>query len=227
MPFLCIGHRGASGHAPENTLKAFELAINMGCSWIELDVYCVDGALVVIHDDDVDRTTNGNGAVMSLGFEALRQLDAGEGERIPTLQEVLSLCDRRINVNVELKGPDTALPVSDLLNAALKDGWHRDQFLLSSFNHRELARADPNFDRGALFHKTADYATRAQSLGAKTINLAQKLVSEAVVNEAHEQGLKVFVYTTNTREEMQVLKDMGVDGVFTNYPDLFPGDQPR
>ncbi|MFT7243456.1 MAG: glycerophosphoryl diester phosphodiesterase [Candidatus Azotimanducaceae bacterium] len=225
MPFLCIGHRGASGHAPENTLKAFELAINMGCSWIELDVYCVDGELVVIHDDDVDRTTNGTGAVMSLGFEALRQLDAGEGERIPTLQEVLNLCDRRINVNVELKGPDTALPACDLLNAALKDGWHRDQFLLSSFNHRELARADPTFDRGALLYKTTDYASRAQSLGAKAINLDQKLVSEAVVTGAHDQGLKVFVYTVNTREEMQVLKDMGVDGVFTDYPDLFPGDQ--
>ena len=232
MPFLCIGHRGASGHAPENTLKAFELAINMGCSWIELDVYYVDGELVVIHDDDVDRTTNGNGAVMSLGFEALRQLDAGAGERIPTLQEVLDLCDRRINVNVELKGPDTALPVSDLLNSALKSGWHRDQFLLSSFNHSELAKADPDFNRGALFYKTADYVSRAQSLGAKAINLNQKLVSEAVVTEAHDQALKVFVYTANTKEEMQVLKDMGVDGVFTNYPDLFPEellpkDQPQ
>ena len=224
MSFLCIGHRGASGHAPENTLKAFELAIKMGCLWIELDVYCVDGELVVIHDDDVDRTTNGSGAVMSLGFSALRQLDAGHGERIPTLQEVLDLCDRRIGVNVELKGPDTALPVSELLNSALKDGWHQDQFLLSSFNHKELTQADPNFNRGALFYKAADYVSRAQSLGAKTINLDHKLVDETIVIEAHDQALKVFVYTVNTRDEMQVLKDMGVVGVFTNFPDLFPDE---
>lgn len=222
MPFLCIGHRGASGHAPENTLKAFELAIDMGCSWIELDVYSVDGELVVIHDDDVDRTTNGSGAVMSLGFEAVRQLDAGQGERIPTLQEVLHLCDRRINVNVELKGPDTALPVSNLLNSALQDGWDLDQFLVSSFDHRELAKADPKFNRGALFYKATDYVSRAQSLGATAINLHKKLASEEIVAEAHDQKLKVFIYTANTREEMQGLKDMGVDGVFTNYPDLFP-----
>jgi len=222
MSFLCIGHRGASGHAPENTLKAFELAIDMGCPWIELDVYCVDGELVVIHDDDVDRTTNGSGAVMALGFEALRRLDAGDGERIPTLKEVLDLCDRRIGVNVELKGPDTALPVSELLNAAVNDGWRQDQFLVSSFYHKELARADPKFQRGALFHKTADYVSVAQSLEAAAINLSQKLVNAAIVAEAHAQKLKVFVYTVNTRNEMQVLKDMGVDGVFTNFPDLFP-----
>ncbi|MFT4798289.1 MAG: glycerophosphoryl diester phosphodiesterase [Candidatus Azotimanducaceae bacterium] len=224
MSFLCIGHRGASGHAPENTLKAFELAINMGCTWIELDVYCVDGELVVIHDDDVDRTTNGRGAVMSLGFEALRQLDAGDGERIPTLQEVLDLCDRRISINVELKGPDTARAVSHVLNSALNDGWHQDQFLLSSFNHKELAKADAKFQRGALFYKSADYISQAQSLDATAINLSHKLVTEAIVLEAHDQSLKVLIYTVNTRKEMQALKDMGVDGVFTNFPELFPAD---
>ena len=224
MTFTCIGHRGASGHAPENTLKAFKLAIEMGCPWIELDVYCVEGELVVIHDDDVDRTTNGSGAVMALGLEKLRALDAGSGEQIPTLREVLDLCDKRICVNVELKGPDTALPVSELMRDALTQGWRPDQFLLSSFYHKELAKADPQFARGALFHKSTDYCSVAKDLGASAINLAQKLVTKEVVQVAHQQGFQVFVYTVNTREKMQLQKDMGVDGVFTNYPDLFPGE---
>jgi glycerophosphoryl diester phosphodiesterase len=224
MTFICIGHRGASGHAPENTLKAFELAIEMGCTWIELDVYCVEGELVVIHDDDVSRTTNGSGAVMSLGLEKLRALDAGDGEQIPTLREVLDLCDKRVGVNVELKGPDTARPVSVLLRDALTHGWRSDQFLLSSFYHNELARADRQFARGALFHKSADYCAVAKELGASAINLAQKLVTKEVVQEAHQQGFQVLVYTVNSREEMQLQKDLGVNGVFTNYPELFPGE---
>ena len=223
MAFICIAHRGASGHAPENTLKAFELAIEMGCPWIELDVYSVEGELVVIHDDDVDRTTNGSGAVMELGLKQLRALDAGQDQQIPTLREVLDLCAKRISVNVELKGPDTALPVSALPTEALAEGWQADQFLLSSFYHNELARADPQFRRGALFHKTADYFSVAKTLNASAINLSQKIVTKAAVQEAHQRGLAVYVYTVNTRAEMQEQKDMGVDGVFTNFPDLFPG----
>lgn len=223
MTFICIGHRGASGHAPENTLKAFELAITMGCPWIELDVYYVDGELVVIHDDDVRRTTNGRGAVMALGFSRLRELDAGGGEQIPTLQEVLDLCAGRISINVELKGPDTAEPVSELLRTALNAGWQADQFMISSFDHNELAKADPQFKRGALFHKATDYYGKAQALAATHINLAQRLATKEAIDLAHKYGFQVFVYTVNTRHEMQAMKNIGADGVFTNYPRLFPG----
>jgi glycerophosphoryl diester phosphodiesterase len=224
MSFICIGHRGASGHAPENTLKAFELAIQMGCPWIELDVYYVDGELVVIHDDDVKRTTNGKGAVMALGFERLRELDAGSGEQIPTLKEVLDLCVGRIKINVELKGPDTAEPVNALLRNALQDGWQADQFLISSFDHSELAKADPQFQRGALFHKATSYFDKAKALNATYINLAQRLATRETVELAHKYGFQVLVYTVNTRKEMQAMKNIGADGVFTNYPDFFPRD---
>lgn len=222
MSFLCIGHRGASGHAPENTLKAFQLAIDMGCPWIELDVYAVEGELLVIHDDDVDRTTNGTGAVMALSLAELRSLDAGDGEKIPTLKEVLDLARGQVSVNVELKGPNTAQPVNQLLNAELSNGWTEKHFAISSFDHRELAKADPRFARGALFYKQADYVQIATTLGASSINLAAKLVTPEVVTAAHTAGFEVWVYTVNTGPEMQNLKELGVDAVFTNFPDQFP-----
>ena len=219
MSFTCIGHRGASGHAPENTLKAFQLAIDMGCTWVELDVYAVEGELVVIHDDDVDRTTNGSGAVMAMTFAELRALDAGEGEQIPTLREVMSLCEGKVGINIELKGPDTAGPVNQLL-AELD--WQPENITISSFDHQELAKANPVFPRGALFYKPADYIAIAQELGASSINLSTKLATPENVNLAHQHGFKVWVYTTNTRAEMTKMKTMGVDAVFTNYPDEFP-----
>src|SRR4051794_29972802 len=106
--FLIIGHRGAAGLEPENTLRSFARAIEIGVDAIELDVYCVDDRLVVIHDDTLERTTNGRGEVMKSTFAALRQLDAGRGERIPTLEEVFAAVPERLTVNVELKGSGTA-----------------------------------------------------------------------------------------------------------------------
>jgi glycerophosphoryl diester phosphodiesterase len=110
ISFNCIGHRGACGHAPENTLSSFELAIEMGCPWIELDVYHIDGELLVIHDDTLERTTNGTGDVMDQSVAYLRTLDAGDGQQIPTLNEIIELVGHRAGINVELKGPDTELP---------------------------------------------------------------------------------------------------------------------
>lgn len=224
-PFLCIAHRGASGHAPENTLKAFALAIEMGCPWVELDVYFVDGELIVIHDNDLDRTTNGTGLVMEATFSSLRALDAGENEKIPTLDEVIALIDHKAGINIELKGPNTAVPVCNLLRKLVSKGWKPSEFLLSSFNHKELALADEAFRRGALFYKMSDYFSRTRSLNAYSINLSMKLISKEVVEQAHQEGLKVFVYTVDDRAEMQNLKKLGVDGVFTNYPDHFPPEE--
>ncbi|MFT5209054.1 MAG: glycerophosphoryl diester phosphodiesterase [Flavobacterium sp.] len=224
-PYLCIAHRGASGHAPENTLKAFALAVEMGCPWVELDVYYVDGELIVIHDDDLDRTTNGTGPVMEATFSSLRALNAGENEKIPTLDEVIALIDHKASINIELKGPNTALPVSNLLRKCVSKGWQASEFLLSSFNHNELAQADETFRRGALFYKASDYFLQTRALNAYSINLSIKLISKEVVEQAHEEGLKVFIYTVDDRREMENLKEIGVDGIFTNYPDNFPFDE--
>ena len=147
-----IGHRGASGYAPENTLKAFELALSQGCEWLELDVHLLDGKLIVIHDEHLDRTTSGQGLISDHSLDAIRGLDAGDGEKIPYLDEVIEMVDGRATINIELKGPGTAQPVSALLNAwCLEHKTDPNKFLLSSFNHRELALASPRYARGALF----------------------------------------------------------------------------
>ena len=157
---------------------------------------------------------------MASALEYLRSLDAGRGQQIPTLREVVELVDRRCGINVELKGPDTASPVSTFLSSLCDQGWDGHQFLLSSFRHSELAKADPQFRRGALFYKSVpDYFTRTSSLDAYSINLSRKLINEKLVDEAHAHDLKVYVYTVNEPKEIQHMMTLGVDGVFSDYPD--------
>ena len=103
----------------------------MGCPWIELDVYFVGGELLVIHDDSLERTTSGKGEVMGSGLYYLRSLDAGNGQQIPTLQEVAELVDGRCGINIELKGPDTARPASIFAATLCRGYWQEDQFLFS------------------------------------------------------------------------------------------------
>ena len=133
---LRIGHRGACGYEPENTLRSFNHAIQLGVDIVELDVHiCQSGEIMVIHDIKVDRTTNGTGFVGDKTLDELKTLDAGKGEQIPTLQEVLDQINRRVKVNIELKGNSTAKPVLKLLEKYIKEaGWSYNDFLISSFN---------------------------------------------------------------------------------------------
>lgn len=217
---LCIGHRGSKGHLPENTLPSFDLAITQGADWIELDVHLVDGELIVIHDDEVDRTTNGNGLISSYSLQELRALDAGNGARIPMLGEVLALVDNRCNINVELKGAGTAEPVSELLNSACENGWQPNDFLLSSFGHQELSLADPLYRRGALFGRIpGDWIEKAKQLDAWSVNFSLKSVTHSLVEDAHASGFKVLVYTVNKPADIDRLLGLGVDGLFSDYPD--------
>lgn len=217
---LCIGHRGSKGTLPENTLPSFEQAIKVGCEWVELDVYQVEGELLVIHDKSVDRTTDGKGLVSELSFDEIRALDAGGGHSVPTLQEVINLVDRRCRINIELKGPNTGKPVSGLLGRYCLSEWTPSDFLLSSFNHRELEQADPLYPRGVLFVKLLpDTWERAERLGAWSVNFDKGDVSRALVEEAHSRGYKVLVYTVNSNTDILRMIDHGVDGIFSDYPD--------
>ncbi len=216
---ICIGHRGASGHRPENTLAAFDYAVTLGCPWVELDVYHIEDELIVFHDDKLERCTNGTGDIRDKSFAYLRGLDAGEGQQIPTLREVANLINQRAGINVELKGPDTAAPVCALLDQLVREGWDANQFLLSSFYHAELAKADPKYRRGALFHKKQNYFQTTDSLAAYALNLSLKIVDAQTVNDAHERGLKVFVYTVNETDDIDAMRALGVDGIFCDYPD--------
>jgi glycerophosphoryl diester phosphodiesterase len=224
MTFICIGHRGACGYEPENTLRSVRKALALGVPWIEIDVYCVAGALLVFHDDRLERVSNGQGLIWSHTVDYLRQLDVGQGERMPLLEEILDCVDRVAGVNIELKGVGTAKPVVDMVKRYIKERhWQPEQFLISSFNHHELALARnyaPEIKRGALTCSIPlDYAKFAEVLGAYSVNVATEFVDAAFVQDAHARGIKVFVYTVNYIDDAIRLKNMGCDGVFSDYPD--------
>ena len=116
MTIIKVGHRGAMGYEPENTLRSFKKALELGVDMIEFDVYvCKSGELVVIQDDTLERTTNGKGLVIEKTLAELKELDAGKEEKIPTLEEIMDLADKKVKINVELKGNNTAEPVSDMI----------------------------------------------------------------------------------------------------------------
>ncbi len=216
--FLIIGHRGAAGLEPENTLRSFARAIALGVDAIELDVYGVDGELVVIHDDTLERTTDGVGPVTGASLAELRALDAGAGERIPTLIEVLDLIAGRVAVNIELKGDATAA-----LTARTIAAYPETQFLVSSFTHRELTQfrmLDARTAVAPLFGRTAPKMFDiARTLGAWSINLSARIATPALLKEIADADFRSLVYTVNDYEQAAALKAAGATGIFTDYPD--------
>ena len=220
---LCIGHRGAMGHAPENTLSSIRKALALGTPCMEIDVYSVDGHLVVFHDSRLERTTNGTGYLLDQKFDDLRKLDAGNGEKIPTHKEAFESINLNAWVNIELKGPDTANPVVNFIANMRESGWNDDLVLVSSFNHRELSlvnKLDPKIKLGAMMvGLPLDDAAFAESLGAYSVHLSLEFIDRRFVKDAHARHLRVFVFTVDHPEDIDKMRELGVDGVFTNYPE--------
>ena len=213
-----IGHRGAAGLAPENTLASFSHAVRLGVDAVELDVHLsADGRLVVIHDAGVERTTNGSGKVAATTFAALRRLDAGDGERIPTLDEVLEAVPARVAVNIELKGRGTAAPVA----RAVAD--RNRTLLVSAFDHGELARFRdlcPDIPCAPLLAEwRPGVLGTARALDAWSVNLADRIADKPTVSAVRESGRLCLVYTVNDAERAAALHAMGVAGVFSDFPD--------
>ena len=215
--FLLIGHRGAPGHAPENTLAGFAAALALGVDGIELDVHLAAGRLVVIHDRRVEKTTNGHGLVAQLPFETLRRLDAGDGERIPTLDEVLDLVPPEILLNIELKAPGTAAAVARRLAG------ERRSLLTSSFDHAELARFHALCPAIPCAPLTVRWHTGlrdvVEAVKAPHLNLADRVASAARLQAARGWGCPCFVFTVNDAARAAQLQAWGAGGVFTDYPD--------
>ena len=215
--FLVIGHRGAAGLAPENTLASFRRAVELGVDAVELDVHVVDGELVVIHDDTVERTTDGTGALGDYGLAALRALDAGDGERIPLLDEVFEAVPRSVGINVELKGTGSGAVLADRLG----DDGHA--VLVSSFDRQELRQFHarrPEVPCAPLHHRLRrGMAAEARALGAWSINVAEGLVERTLVERLGAAGFPVLAYTVNDAARAAHLAKLGVAGVFTDFPD--------
>jgi len=232
-PILNIAHRGASGHAPENTLVAFQKAVEMGAHMIELDVHLsLEQELVVIHDRLLQRTTGHRGSVGSAPLKVLKALDAGSwfnaryrGEKIPTLEEVFALIDNRVRLNIEIKKGLRAYPdLEKKLLDCLEGNPQNEPPLLSCFDEsilQRLRKLDANIPIGYLFEKgAADRVIRkALKLGAASVQGSARSVTEELIANAHSEGLKVYVYTVNEQEQMRHWIGLGVNGIFTNYPD--------
>lgn len=222
--FTIIGHRGARGHAPENTLMSLDVALKMGVDAIEFDVQLHEGELLLMHDLQLERTTNGHGRLADHSLEALRQLDAGKGQKIPTLTEALNLIDQRADVNIELKTWNgTGVAVAETVRSYLEQGWASERFLVSSFHLPELYEFHdrlPEIPIGVLTCGVPlDWAGVASEMGASSLNISDEFVDMQLLADAHARGLKVFVYTVNAPDEIARFKAMGVDGIFTDYPD--------
>lgn len=222
-PFLVIGHRGAAGHEPENTLRSFRRALELGADGLELDVrLSADGELVVFHDAALQRVTDGRGPLVRCTLAQLRACDAGKGERIPTLREVFELVDRRALINIELKARGTARPVEALIGEFIAQrGWAPEHFLVSSFLRGELALLrDPRVRRGVLFTRPGiGWTTLARRLDAWSVHPRARWTGARFVRAAQQRGWRVIPFTVNDPAELARLRLIGVDGVFTDFPD--------
>lgn len=218
-----FAHRGASGNHPENTLRAISAALESECDGIEIDIQSCKDNFVVLHDSWLDRTTSGIGKVSKYAFDELATIDAGAGESIPSLQQVFDLVGQQCELNIELKHINDLTGLIQLIQHNLANGIINDtQLIVSSFNHpmlQQVKAALPAIRIGALTASIPlDYAQFAESLGAFSVNVDKDFVDHAFVLDAKQRGLKVFAYTVDKQEDIELMQALGVDGIFSNYP---------
>jgi glycerophosphoryl diester phosphodiesterase len=216
---LKIGHRGAQGYEPENTLLAFQKALDILVDGIELDVHLsADGQLVVIHDETIDRTTNAKGIVKDLTKNELKKFD------IPTLTEVFDLVNQKCFINIELKGNHTAEPVVALIQKyILKKNWEYSDFLVSSFDWnalQEVAFLDEKIAIGVLTETDLNLAfTFAKFIKAKSIHPDFEFLTPENTAKMQKKGLLVIPWTVNETSDIQKMKALKVDGIISDFPD--------
>ena len=220
---LRIGHRGAAGHAPENTLAAVRKGIDLGVDFVEIDVRrTADDVLVALHDATINRTTDGKGRVEALSLRELRAVDAGHGERIPTVEEVLTLAAGRTGVMLELK----IAGVAHLTVDAVKRMKFTDPVLYASFLHEELLHvraADPEAALMVLFDKLPRTpVAHAMRYRPAYVGLRHDTATRRLVDACHQEDLFVCVYTANSAGDITHALSVGVDGVISNFPERIP-----
>ena len=233
---VVIAHRGASAHAPENTLAAFNLAVSQNAPVIELDVQLsADGEAVAFHDFSVSRTTDGSGIIRKLTLKELKSLHAGAlfgpaypDSKIPTLREVFNDLNSDIFLNIELKNTNSPIDSLPAKVAEIIQSHHaNNRVLISSFNPLALKRIRehlPTVPRGLLLHKPAhvDLCIFFPGLisGYQSINTSFSCINESRVDALQALGKKVFVYTLNHPKNIKHALDIGADGFFTDDPAL-------
>jgi glycerophosphoryl diester phosphodiesterase len=221
---LLVGHRGASAYEPENTLRSFRAAVDLGANAVELDIRATrDGKLVVIHDSKVNRTTNGKGKVAKLTLSEIRKLDAGMEERIPTLQDTVAWAKGRVTLLVEFKEPGLEAKAVRIFRG------NKDILAISFFATvlEELKRLNPKIETGLLFDSKPknldEFLSACQELGIHWILGKAKFINRKLVDKAHKKGLRVLAWTLDKKRSLKKYIGLGLDGVTSNRPDLFEG----
>jgi len=215
---IIFGHRGAPGYPRygENTISSFNKALRSGATGLEFDVRrCGDGKIVVIHDETIDRTTNGRGRVTDLPYEELRRFDAGFGEPIPLLSDVLDEFGDKCLLNIEIKESDIAAAVRTLV---LERRLERN-VIVSNFEWQELAGLAREIPIALLSSKLENLISSARQMGAMAIHPRRDLVTPSLIAAAREAKLRIHVWTVNGPEEISRLRNLGVDGIFTDFPE--------
>ncbi|MFA5830582.1 MAG: glycerophosphodiester phosphodiesterase family protein [Candidatus Paceibacterota bacterium] len=221
---LKIGHRGAAGYEPENTIRSFRKAVAFGVDEIELDVrFCKSGELVVIHDDRVDATTDGEGFVREKTLAELKKLNAGKGEKIPTLEEALDSVDKMAKVNIEIKDEGTAKPLAETIRRYIGEKqWTREKFAVISAIPNELRvfkELMPDIHTGIIGNPSPELLQTGREASTNSIDANFATVTEEFVGKVHAQKMKSIVWTVNREEDIARMKAYGVDGIVSDYPD--------
>ncbi|MBO1510614.1 glycerophosphodiester phosphodiesterase [Metabacillus bambusae] len=232
-----VAHRGAAGYAPENTIAAFDKAVEMKADYIEIDVQrSKDGELVIIHDTTVNRTTDGTGKVGDLTFAELRSLDAGswkgeqfKGEKIPTFAEILDRYHGKVGILIELKAPELYPGIEESIAQELKarnlDVPQNEKIIIQSFNFESMKMMNqllPKVPIGVLtsskLHTTPE-ALQEFSTYADYFNPSYGIVTKDLVDQVHSIGMKISSWTVRSQEAADFLLEMDVDAIITDYPD--------
>lgn len=221
---ISIGHRGAMGHETENTIASVKKALELHVDMIEIDVFVIkSGEIVVFHDEVLDSLTNSRGKIEDYTWDELKKVIVKGNHKIPLLEEVISAIDKKVPLNIELKGKNTAKPVFDLLNTFYLKNWDRKDFTISSFMWDELEKfrsLDKNIEIGILTEDNPlDALVIAKKLNAKTINPWFKTLNKENISEIHKNGFKIYTYTVNDINDINNMNRLGVDGIFCNFPE--------
>ncbi|NRT16032.1 glycerophosphoryl diester phosphodiesterase [Flavobacterium sp. 28A] len=222
---LKIGHRGARVYEPENTLIGFQKALALTVDQIELDIHSsVDGEIMVIHDETVDRTTNGSGYVNSFTRLELQQFQIERQQYIPTLIEVLNLIDRKCSINIEIKSNGLADKLVGIIEQYVTEKqWKYGDFIVSSFEWDNLEKVrllNPTIPIAVLTETSIEDALAfAKKIKAQAINPDFQMLSTENVSQMQQTGFQVFPWTVNEIEDIKRIQSYKVDGIISDFPD--------
>jgi glycerophosphoryl diester phosphodiesterase len=217
---LKVGHRGAGGHAPENTLEALERGISLGVDYLEVDVQRTrDGHLVLMHDKFVDRTTDGRGKLAEMSLEEVRRLDAGNGQRVPLLKEALAVAAGRAGVILEAITPG----IGPEVYRKVRDCGFTGPVIFSSFLHDEI-RAVRELDARAMTMALLEGVPIARTAFAEEarathVGIALDSMTGEFAEAFHRAGLNLYIYTADEVQQIKFAREFGADGIISNFPE--------